>query len=70
MTKALSIHGVDKLTVKGKQIDWRRDLSMELLKRQLQDGSWQNENPRWWEKEKPLATAYSVIALSYIYHGL
>jgi squalene-hopene/tetraprenyl-beta-curcumene cyclase len=70
MTKALSINGVDKLTVKGKQIDWRRDLSMELLKRQLQDGSWQNENPRWWEKEKPLATAYSVIALSYIYHGL
>ncbi len=70
MTKALSIHGVDKLTVKGKKIDWRRELSMELLKKQLQDGSWQNQNPRWWEKEKPLTTAYSIITLSYIYNGL
>jgi squalene-hopene/tetraprenyl-beta-curcumene cyclase len=70
MTKALSIHGVDELNVKGKKVNWRREISMQFLKMQNEDGSWLNDNPRWWEKEKPLVTAYGLIALSYIYHGL
>lgn len=70
MTKALSIYGINELTVHGKKVDWRREVSMEFLKLQNQDGSWQNNNPRWWEKEKPLVTAYGTIALSFIHRGL
>jgi hypothetical protein len=37
---------------------------------QDQDGSWINKDAsRWWENEKPLVTAYSIIALSYLHRG-
>ena len=70
MTKALSVYDVNELEVNGKKVNWRREVSMEFLKLQNQDGSWQNDNPRWWEKEKPLVTAYGIIALSFIHRGL
>ena len=37
---------------------------------QEQDGSWLNKkSARWWEGEKPLVTAYSIISLNYIHRG-
>tara|TARA_B100000029_G_scaffold8383_1_gene8933 strand:- start:1589 stop:2731 length:1143 start_codon:yes stop_codon:yes gene_type:complete len=70
MTKALTIHGMNHVTVNGKKIDWRRDLSMKMMTLQKQDGSWQNTNSRWMETEKPLVTAYGIITMSYIHNGL
>lgn len=70
MAKALSFSGDRTITVKGKKIDWRKTLGLKLIGLQQQDGSWVNsKSARWWESEKPLVTAYSVIALSYIYRG-
>ncbi len=70
MAKALSIQGTDDVVLaSGKKVNWRRELSMQLMKLQKDDGSWQNENPRWMEKEKALVTAYSIIALNYIHRG-
>jgi squalene-hopene/tetraprenyl-beta-curcumene cyclase len=70
MAKALSFSGDRIITVKGKKIDWRKALGLKLIGLQQQDGSWVNsKSARWWESEKPLVTAYSVIALSYIYRG-
>ncbi len=70
MAKALSFSGDRIITVKGKKIDWRKALGLKLIGLQQQDGSWLNtKSARWWESEKPLVTAYSVIALSYIYRG-
>ena len=63
---ALSATGVDKLKdSKGVEHDWREDLVKELAKRQGADGSWSNENSRWFENDKNLATAFALMALSY-----
>ena len=71
MTKALNAAGVDVLETRdGKKIDWRRDVAMQLINRQKADGSWQNDNGRWWEKDPTLVTAYGVLTLEIIYRGM
>ena len=71
MAKALSLYGVDEIvTGKGQKVNWRKDLALKLLNLQNKDGSWANENNRWWEKDPVLVTAYSVITLEIIYKGL
>jgi squalene-hopene/tetraprenyl-beta-curcumene cyclase len=59
MTKALTIAQID--TIAGKP--WREPLALKLLNLQKEDGSWQNENNRWWEKDQALVTSYVVITL-------
>lgn len=59
MTKALTLAQID--TIGGKP--WREPLALKLLNLQKNDGSWQNENNRWWEKDQPLVTSYCVITL-------
>jgi squalene-hopene/tetraprenyl-beta-curcumene cyclase len=72
MAKGLNAYGAERLTLKdGKTVDWRRDLAMRLLS--LQDGtngSWVNDNGRWWEKDPVLVTSYATIALEILYRGL
>jgi squalene-hopene/tetraprenyl-beta-curcumene cyclase len=71
MTKGLSAAGVDKLELEdGKKIDWRKEVAMKLINLQKADGSWANENGRWWEKDPALVTSYAVISLEMIYRGL
>jgi squalene-hopene/tetraprenyl-beta-curcumene cyclase len=70
MSKALSIYGVDELEIAGQKINWRKDLGMRLINLQKQDGSWANENGRWWEKDPALVTSYSVLALEMLSRGL
>jgi squalene-hopene/tetraprenyl-beta-curcumene cyclase len=71
MAKALSLHGLDHLEVAdGKRIDWRRELALKLLNLQNADGSWANENGRWWEKDPALVTAYAVMTLELIHQRL
>lgn len=71
MAKALTLYGADELKVKeGRAVDWRKELSLKLLNLQQRDGSWVNENARWWEKDAALVTAYSLIALEMIHRGL
>lgn len=70
MTKGLSAAGVDRLKLEsGKEIDWRKEVAMKLINLQKADGSWANENGRWWEKDPALVTSYSVMALEIIYRG-
>lgn len=71
MTKALTAAHVDELeTNGGKKIDWRREVAMRLINLQKADGSWQNANGRWWEKDPNLVTAYGVMSLEIIYRGM
>jgi squalene-hopene/tetraprenyl-beta-curcumene cyclase len=64
MGKALPLAGIDTVDVPGKgKLDWRKELSAELLKRQKEDGSWKNEASRWWEGDPILATVYALTAL-------
>lgn len=71
MAKALSTYGVEVLQLSdGRQIRWREDLAKRLINLQQTDGSWVNENGRWWEKDPALVTAYSLVALEFLAQGL
>jgi squalene-hopene/tetraprenyl-beta-curcumene cyclase len=47
----------------GTSTPWRAELAQALHGRQRADGSWANEDPRWWESNPVLATAFAVRAL-------
>lgn len=71
MAKALSLYGVETIELEDdRKINWRKELAMKLLNLQQKDGSWLNENGRWWERDPNLVTAYAIIALEMIYRGL
>lgn len=71
MTKALTAARVDAIETKtGEKVDWRREVAMRLINLQKSDGSWQNDNGRWWEKDQNLVTAYAVMTLEMIYRGM
>lgn len=51
----------------GNKHNWREELTSKLLSLQDEDGSWSNSwSARWWEGEKALVTAWSIIALNYV----
>ncbi len=71
MTKALHAARVENFELKdGRRTDWRREVAMRLINLQKSDGSWQNANGRWWEKDSNLVTAYGVLTLEIIYRGM
>lgn len=71
LTKGLTAAQVHELETKdGKRVNWRRDVALRLMNLQQKDGSWSNDNARWWEKETALTTSYSLIALEMIWRGL
>ena len=72
MAKALAITGTQKLvTPDGKKIDWKKDLALEVMSRQNQDGSWINEESnRWMEDDSAMVTAYGMLVLEHIYRNL
>ena len=71
MAKALSLSGITMMkNQKGINKDWRKELSLHLLNLQSRDGSWSNENGRWWEKDPVLVTSYALLTLERIYYTL
>lgn len=69
--KTMATYGQDKIKLaNGKEIDWRRDLAQKLLNLQHEEGFWVNDNGRHWEKNSVLTTAYTVLALEYVYQSL
>ena len=71
MAKALALHGVNERELPdGRKVNWRKNLAMKLINLQQRDGSWENTNGRWWEKDPALVTAYGVLALEMIHRGL
>ncbi|MGI9519342.1 MAG: hypothetical protein ACR2NP_19985 [Pirellulaceae bacterium] len=64
--KALNALGEDEF-VDGEGVvhNWRAELVEELASRQLEDGSWVNENARWMEGDPNLVTGYALLALAY-----
>ena len=71
MTKALAIYGVDQLaTANSTTADWRKDVALKLINLQKADGSWANDNGRWWEHDPSLVTSYSLMSLEILYPSL
>lgn len=68
--KTLATYGKDKFKLaNGKEVDWRNDLAKRLINLQHENGSWVNDNGLHWEKDPLLVTAYSVLALEYVYQA-
>ncbi|MBI1246493.1 hypothetical protein GC197_01455 [bacterium] len=66
----LATAGLTEVTdAAGNKHNWREELILELAKRQNEDGSWANENSRWFENDKNLATAFALMSLSYCKPG-
>jgi squalene-hopene/tetraprenyl-beta-curcumene cyclase len=64
LSRALTAANVEMLTLAdGTAIDWREALALALLERQQPDGSWVNENNRFWEGDPALSTSYALLAL-------
>ena len=71
MSKALSLSGITIIeNEKGQKKDWRKELSLHLLNLQTKDGSWANNNGRWWERDPILVTSYALLTLERIYYTL
>ena len=59
MARALSASGADR--VGGH--DWRRELSAKVMSLQKPDGSWFNDNNRFWEADPVLCTSFAMLVL-------
>ncbi len=71
MSKALTAAGIDKMKTKdGKEVDWRKELATIIITAQREDGSWVNENARWWENQPELVTCYAVLTLEQIHASM
>ena len=65
MSRALTAAGEDTLQKDAGDIRWREELVKKVLSLQKPDGSWENENNRWWENDPTLATSYAILALAF-----
>ena len=66
LAKAMDALDVDYFEdAQGVRHDWRKELAQELARRQRDDGSWVNDNRRWFETDPNLVTAYALLTLSY-----
>ena len=71
MAKALILSGITTISdEQGVSKDWRKELALHLLNLQSKDGSWINDNGRWWEKDPVLVTSYALLTLERIYYDL
>ncbi|QEG22451.1 prenyltransferase/squalene oxidase repeat-containing protein [Mariniblastus fucicola] len=65
-SSALNAAGMEKVVDKdGEAHDWRADLITQLAELQNDDGSWTNEDRRWFENDPNLSTGFALLALSY-----
>jgi squalene-hopene/tetraprenyl-beta-curcumene cyclase len=65
LTKSLAAAGDETLArPDGRTIAWREEVVRKLLALQRPDGSWFNDNNRWWEADPNLVTAYTLLALA------
>jgi len=66
LTRALCASNIDVIPQQeGVPIAWREALLRKVISLQKPDGSWVNENNRWWENDPVLATSYSLLALEF-----
>jgi squalene-hopene/tetraprenyl-beta-curcumene cyclase len=65
MTRALAAASVDEIE-RGDgagNVQWKKEVTERILSLQREDGSWVNENGRYWEADPVLVTSYCLIAL-------
>ena len=66
LTRALCAANIDTIPqASGTAVAWREALIKKVAGLQKTDGSWVNENNRWWENDPVLVTSYSLLALEF-----
>ena len=66
LSRALDASGVQSLRgPDGKEINWKKELSERVIALQQEDGSWVNDNNRFWENDPVLVTSFAVLTLSF-----
>lgn len=63
MAKALNAYGAISVPTPEGPRHWRKDLAARLVELQRPDGSWRNENGRYFEAMPELVTSYALLAL-------
>lgn len=71
MSKALLVYG-EKEIVDAKNVkhEWAKEVSNKIISLQDKDGFWINPNKRFWEDNKDLVTAYSILSLQFCMNNL
>ena len=59
MTRALDAAKLDKVGAH----EWKKELGAKIVSLQKDDGSWSNENNRFWEADPVLCTSFALLAL-------
>lgn len=71
MTKALTAAKIDTLKLAdGREVRWREEVARRLLELQQPNGSWINENKRWWETDPNLVSSYVLLSLELLLPSL
>jgi len=66
LTRALCAADIDAIPqASGGSLAWREALIKKVASLQKADGSWVNENNRWWENDPVLVTSYSLLAIEF-----
>jgi len=66
LTRALCAAGIENIPqASGGDLAWREALIRKLMTLQKPDGSWVNDNNRWWENDPILVTSYSLLSLEF-----
>ncbi len=66
IARALTAGRIEEIARKdgaGAPIHWREELARKVVSLQKPDGSWANENNRFWENDPVLSTSYALLAL-------
>jgi len=65
MARALDAWGENPFeTGDGVRHDWPREMARQLISLQRGSGAWFNDQPRWWEGDELLVTAYALKVYS------
>lgn len=65
--KALHTYGENIIVdAQGRRHNWRDDLGRKLVALQHDEGFWVNEDPQYWQDNKVLVTAFTMMAIEYL----
>ena len=67
---ALEAYGEHFVPGPKKARNWGADLLIKLINLQQKEGSWQNENRKYWEGNKVLVTARAIITMNHIFRSI
>lgn len=68
--KALNAYGEEVIVdPEGVEHHWREDLARKLLAEQHEEGYWVNTDPDWWQDNKVLVTAFTLLSIEQILEG-